>query len=231
MRFSYSYDMQANFPARVSGVIALDSVHNSADASAHVQWFQDQAKTRLGQASEAEFPEIKAWRKAYSAMGFKPTKYRCAAEALLRRYRKDGSLPGIHPLIDLCNAVSIAMAIPIAVFDRDRIEGDLEVRQATGSESYLAFSGALEHPQPQEVIFADSAGNAHARRWANKQSRYSAVADHTCRALIVAEALHDSAASDMARLIDVLSAALKDVYDVDLSRHLMLEPTDSIEVL
>jgi DNA/RNA-binding domain of Phe-tRNA-synthetase-like protein len=38
----------------------------------------------------------------------KPTQYRCASEALLRRFRKEGALPRIHPLRDLCNAVSLA---------------------------------------------------------------------------------------------------------------------------
>jgi DNA/RNA-binding domain of Phe-tRNA-synthetase-like protein len=48
-------------------------------------------------------------------MGLKPTQYRCAAESLLRRYRKERFLPRIHPLVDLCNAISLAFAIPVAV--------------------------------------------------------------------------------------------------------------------
>ena len=51
-------------------------------------------------------------------MGLKPTQYRCASESLLRRFRKEGSLPRLHPLVDLCNAVSMAYAIPVAVLDR-----------------------------------------------------------------------------------------------------------------
>ncbi|WP_264830499.1 phenylalanine--tRNA ligase beta subunit-related protein, partial [Klebsiella michiganensis] len=67
--------------------------------------------------SEGELPEIQAWRRAFSKMGLKPTQYRCASEQLLRRFRQDRALPEIHPLIDLCNAISMAFAIPIAVFD------------------------------------------------------------------------------------------------------------------
>ncbi|HEY3906880.1 MAG TPA: hypothetical protein VGM14_23450 [Streptosporangiaceae bacterium] len=29
--------------------------------------------------------------------GLKPTQYRCASESLLRRFRKEGSLPNLHP--------------------------------------------------------------------------------------------------------------------------------------
>jgi DNA/RNA-binding domain of Phe-tRNA-synthetase-like protein len=42
-----------------------------------------------------DFPEIRAWRRAFTRMGFKPTQYRYASEALLRRFRKDGALPGL----------------------------------------------------------------------------------------------------------------------------------------
>src|SRR5438132_10564816 len=104
-------------------------------------------------------------------MGLKPTQYRCAAESLLRRLRKEGSLPRIHPLIDFCNAVSLAFATPVAVFDIAEIAGGIEVRHAAGDETYLAFSGETEHPAAGEVIFADDAGQAHARRWTNRQSR------------------------------------------------------------
>ena len=102
-------------------------------------------------------PRYKPGDGAYSTMGLKPTQYRCASEALLRRLRKDGSLPKLHPLIDLCNAASVAYAVPVAVFDLDHVKGDLCVRQANGDERYLAFSGTIETPDVGEIIFADDA--------------------------------------------------------------------------
>ena len=56
------------------------------------------------------------------------------------------------------------------------------------------------------MIFADQAGQAHARRWTNRQSGRSAVRDTTSTALIVAEALHDSAPADVPDLIAALAA-------------------------
>ena len=131
-------------------------------------------------------PEIQAWRRAFARMGLKPTQYRCAAESLLRRFRKEGALPRLHPLVNLCNAVSLAFAIPVAVFDISKITGALEVRYAAGDEDYLTFSGEVEHPAVHEVIFFDAAGQAHARRWSNRQSGLSAVRNPTTAALIVA---------------------------------------------
>jgi DNA/RNA-binding domain of Phe-tRNA-synthetase-like protein len=57
-------------------------------------------------------------------------------------------------------------------------------------------------------VFADTGGRAHARRWTNRQSGYSAVRDTTDSALIVAEAVHDSAAADIARLVAAIRAPL-----------------------
>ena len=62
--------------------------------------------------------------------------------------------------------------------------GTVEVRYADGTEIYLAFSGATEHPCAGEVIFADTAGHAHARRWTNRQSARSAASARTTTALL-----------------------------------------------
>src|SRR6516164_9983831 len=186
MHFRHAGAVWRDFPALVPGVLYAEGI--TADAEPKAGQYEERARTRLAGGPESEFPEIQAWRRAFAAMGLKPTQYRCASESLLRRFRKEGSLPGVHPLVDLCNAVSLAFAIPVAVFDVDAITGPLEVRYAAGDEEYLTFAGEVEHPGAGEVIFADGAGHAHARRWTNRQSGRSAVRDCTGEALIVAEA-------------------------------------------
>jgi DNA/RNA-binding domain of Phe-tRNA-synthetase-like protein len=58
------------------------------------------------------------------------------------------------------------------------------------------------------VIFADQAGQAHARRWTNRQSGRSAVSPATSTVLIVAEALHEQAPSHVPELIEILAAEI-----------------------
>jgi len=212
MQFSHSREIWNDFPELAPGVLAMGEITATVDVEERTAGFFVQAEARLESHVEGELPEIQAWRRAYSKMGLKPTQYRCASEALLRRFRQERALPKIHPLVDLCNAVSMAFAVPVAAFDRAKIAGDLEVRYADGSEVYESFSGDTEHPQPHEVVFADQAGMAHARRWTNRQSGLSAVRDATTDVVIVAEALHASAHEDMERLVETLAEEIDRVW-------------------
>lgn len=214
MRFQHHDEIWRDFPGLVPGVILAEGISPAADVSTAAARFTEVARSRLAQMPESEFGEVQAWRRAFTRMGLRPTQYRCAAESLLRRLRTQGSLPRVHPLVDLCNAVSLAFAIPVAVLDVSAITGDLQVGYATGDEEYLTFSGQTEHPAAGEVIFRDTAGRAHARRWTNRQSGLSAVRDSTTTALIVAEALHHSAAADIARLTAAIANELDAIWPV-----------------
>jgi DNA/RNA-binding domain of Phe-tRNA-synthetase-like protein len=210
--FQHSGEIWRDFPELVPGVLYAEGITADARAGARTEDFLATAKSRLAERPEGELPEIQAWRRAFSRMGLKPTQYRCAAESLLRRFRKEGSLPPLHPLVDLCNAISLAFAIPVAVFDASRIAGYLEVRHATGHEEYAAFSGEVERPDVGEVIFCDEAGQAHARRWTHRQSGRSAVRSSTTAALIVAEAMHAEAGRDVRELLAAVTGELDAVW-------------------
>jgi len=222
--FQHSADIWNDFPELVPGVLSVRGITPGESVSEPVARFNAIAESRLAVSSEGEMPEIQAWRRAFSRMGLKPTQYRCASESLLRRFKKEKSLSQIHPLIDLCNSISLAFAIPIAVFDVSKLTGFMEVRYATGDETYLTFSGQIENPGAHEVIFADGAGRAHARRWTNRQSGYSAIHDSTSAALTVAEAMHDSAQVDVERLNATLSDELGAIWSVT-SKPAILTPS------
>ena len=230
MHFSHSTEIWDDFPELVAGVLSVDGVGGNASTGAAVEKFNAIAETRLAAGSEGELPEIQAWRRTFSRMGLKPTQYRCASEALLRRFRQEGSLPRLHPLVDLCNAVSLAFAIPVALFDVAKIAGDLQVRHATGAETYQTFSGEIENPAAREVIFADAAGRAHARRWTNRQSGHSAVGADTGSVLIVAEAMHASAPADVRRLVAALAGELGAIWLVTAKTGILERSSPTFEI-
>lgn len=212
VHLQHAAEVRARFPGLVAGVVAADGVSADADVAALVEEHLATARARLGGHAESDLPEVRAWRRAFAAMGLKPTQYRCASEALLRRLRREGTLPRLHPLVDLCNAVSAAYAVPVAALDLDRVDGDLEVRPATGTERYLSFAGEEEHPEPGEVVFVDRAHRAHARRWTNRQSAASAVRADTRTVLVVAEALHDTAGRDVTTLVGTLARQIAETW-------------------
>lgn len=206
MRLQHHPDVRADHPGLAVGTLQATGI--TPELPVDLEKFVARATRRLADGPESEFPEIQAWRRAFAKMGLKPTQYRCASESLLRRLRKEGTLPRIHPVIDLCNAVSVAYAIPVAVLDVAKISGSLEVRHARGDEKYVTFAGTVENPNPGEVIFADEDGQAHARRWTNRQSGHSAVSATTSDVLIVSEGLHATAAEDVRLLIEAIAGEL-----------------------
>ncbi len=92
---------------------------------------------------------------------------------------------------------------PCSIWQTSRVE-TWSSGAPTAAKTYETFGGGLETPDAGEVIFADAAGRAHARRWVNRQSGHSAVRDATTSALIVAEAMHATADPDIVRLMDTL---------------------------
>ncbi|NED57896.1 hypothetical protein G3I24_44285 [Micromonospora aurantiaca] len=222
MRFRHSPEIWSALPELTCGVLHATGVTPDVDVTPRPAGYLGTARDRLAAGPEGGFPEIQAWRRAFTRMGCPPTRYRCAAESLLRRLRRDGDLPRLHPLVDLGNALSTRYAVPVAVLDLARIDGDLTVRPADGTEHYLGLGGESEHPAPGEVIFADQGGHAHARRWCHRQSGASAVRDDTTDVLVVIEAMHEGAAPAVRRMLDELAAALDELWRVPSRTALLI---------
>lgn len=229
MRFSHSPGLWQVFPELVAGVLHVNGIHERVNVDAALARHGAVAQAKLQGGTESDLPAVQAWRRAFQRMGLKPTQYRCASEALLRRLRKEGDLPRLHPLVDLCNVVSVAFAIPVAALDLHHIGGNLQVRHAAGSEDYLAFSGEHERPEADEVIFADDAGRSHARRWTNRQSALSAIQASTCNVLIVAEALHDGAALHVRELVGTLVAEISTHWNVPARSAILSQDAPAFE--
>ncbi|MCX5206565.1 phenylalanine--tRNA ligase beta subunit-related protein [Streptomyces sp. NBC_00237] len=224
MRFRHAGTIWSAHPELSAGVLYASGVAGDADVGAGVAEYTGRALARLADATEGQLPEVLAWRRAFARMGLKPTQYRCASESLLRRLRKERALPSIHPVVDLCNAVSVAYGVPVAALDADRIAGPLlEVRHARGDEHYTTFGGETEHPAVGEVTFVDSEGRAHARRWTNRQSGHSAVGPHTARILVVVEAMHEGGGDEAETVPEMLKTLAE-----ELAAHWRTDPRTAV---
>ena len=203
--FRYDPEILERYPAVIGGVIHATGVYNGAAPPGLVAAFLDETlavRARLGVTPLSELPALASWRRVFRSFGVDPTQYRSAAEALLRRLTKQGELPSVGTLVDLANLVSIRYTLPVAVFDMRGIAGGTVVRRARGDERWGDLgSSRAENPAPGEVIFADRADVASARRWCWRQSAGSAARDDTTEILITVEGHHEAAADDVTRAL------------------------------
>jgi DNA/RNA-binding domain of Phe-tRNA-synthetase-like protein len=210
--FRYDDELLAVFPTTRGGVIHAVGLDNTSTSAVLTDRFRDeQAKVKvdLGDTPLSELASISAWRSAFSRFGVKPTQYRSAAEALLRRLTKPGDIPSINLLVDIANLVSIRHHLPVAVFDQSAVIGVTTVRFAGGTERFTDLgSDVVSNPEAGEVIFVDEAGMVSARRWCWRQSIQSAARSDTTEALITVEGHHDDAQQDVAAALEDLLGLL-----------------------
>ena len=211
--FRYDPAVVERFPGVVGGVIHATGVRNGPTPAPLLAAFEAEqaaAIARIGDTPLSELPSIAAWRRAFRGFGVDPTGYRSAAEALLRRLTKQGSIPSINALVDLGNLVAIRYALPVAIFDRRALTGPITVRFARGDETFTDLgTGASESPEPGEVVFVDDAGGVCARRWCWRQSAESAAGAETTEILVTVEGQHETAAADVAAARRDLEALLR----------------------
>lgn len=79
-------------------------------------------------------------RALYRKFGLDPTKVRPSSEALLRRLKKGEPMPRVNSLVDVANAMSIQLQVPVGLYDLDKTKGEeLTIRLGRDGESYTGI--------------------------------------------------------------------------------------------
>ena len=79
-------------------------------------------------------------RALYRRFGTDPTKVRPSSEALLRRLKKGDPFPRVNSLVDVANAMSVQLQVPVGLYDLEKTHGDeLVVRLGTEGEQYTGI--------------------------------------------------------------------------------------------
>jgi len=79
-------------------------------------------------------------RALYRRFGVDPTRVRPSSEALLRRLKKGDPLPRVNSLVDIGNAMSVQLQVPVGLYDLDRASGDeLSIRLGAEGEGYTGI--------------------------------------------------------------------------------------------
>ena len=97
-------------------------------------------------------------RELYRRFGTDPTRVRPSSEALFRRMRKGEPLPRINSLVDVANAMSVQLQVPVGLYDLDKVKGDeLVVRLGKEGETYAGI-GKERVNVAGRICVADQAG-------------------------------------------------------------------------
>ncbi len=88
---------------------------------------------------------LKPARDLYRKIGIEPTKTRPSSEALLRRAIKGTSLYQINSIVDVGNLCSLKFLLPIGLYDRSKISGQVILRKGNTGEEFQGIRKEAIH--------------------------------------------------------------------------------------
>lgn len=192
MKFKVNAKIFEEFDEPVIGVIIATGINNQNDNPEIQKLLRDEEailRKKLNGVEISEHPRIAPWRETYRKFGSKPRDFRCSAEALARVVLRGSEIKKISPLVDLYNLISIKYILPVGAEDLDKMQGDLELTFASGSEDYIPL-GEEENDPPQkgEVIYKDGIG-VICRRWNWREGDRTKITKETKNAIVVLESI------------------------------------------
>jgi len=79
-------------------------------------------------------------RALYRRFGIDPTRVRPSSEALFRRMKKGDPFPRVNSLVDVANAMSVQLQVPVGLYDLEKVSGEeLVLRLGNTGESYTGI--------------------------------------------------------------------------------------------
>lgn len=102
--------------------------------------FELEVARTMQAARSGDVGQVQRARELYRRFGIDPTRVRPSSEALLRRLKKGEPLPRINSLVDIANALSVQLQVPVGLYDLDKVRGEeLVLRLGAEGESYTGI--------------------------------------------------------------------------------------------
>lgn len=126
MNIIVSEEIEKVCPGFVGAAVEADVVNSEYNTElwAEINDLGEKYKAEYTTETVKTISGIEATRRVYRACGKDPSRYRPAAEALIRRMLQGKELYQIDTLVDLINLASIAFGYSIGGFDADKFVGD-----------------------------------------------------------------------------------------------------------
>ena len=126
-------------------------------------------------------PEIAATRKIYKVLGKDPNRYRPSAEALCRRIVRGIPVYQVSTLVDIINLVSIRSGFSIGGFNKNKIQGDIELGIGTAEDEFEAIGRGLLNVEGLP-LYRDQIGGIGTPTSDNERTK---ISEDTTRLLMV----------------------------------------------
>jgi DNA/RNA-binding domain of Phe-tRNA-synthetase-like protein len=120
--------------------------------------FELEVARTLQAAKSGQVGPMSRARELYRSFGVDPTRVRPSSESLLRRLRKGEPLPRVNSLVDVANAMSVQLQVPVGLYDLDKVKGDeLVVRLGEKGETYSGIGKGRVNVEGR-ICVADAEG-------------------------------------------------------------------------
>ncbi|MDN3509084.1 MAG: lysine--tRNA ligase [Candidatus Neptunochlamydia sp.] len=153
-------------------------------------------------------PKILDWREAYKSFGYKPSSYRCSAEALIRRVIDDKGLPTINPVVNLYNLISIKYGLPAGAYDLDKVGGTIRLAMAKGNERFTPLGLPEEDIAKEgEIIYRDDE-KVLCKGWNWRQSDTSKITEESQNIFLPIDGLEHTKPGEITKALHELKTLL-----------------------
>jgi DNA/RNA-binding domain of Phe-tRNA-synthetase-like protein len=158
------------FPDFYRGIVIVKDMTNQKSNKRIKRLLKKEIDSHV-EINESEDSRILAWEEAYRRMGLDSKSYMPSIKYLIHAIKPNRSLAFINSAVALFNYISIKYVTPCGGDDIIRIEGNLVLGIAKGTETFIPLGGGTkENPDLGEVIYYDGLSeNVMCRRfnWRN----------------------------------------------------------------
>lgn len=235
MRITINNQIFQKFSEVNIGILFAQDINNNDNSDVEIKELirekEKEIKNSFTVMELLNIPRINAWRKAYSAFGAKPKKYKCSVENLYRMILSGKELHTINKIVDIYNYISIKNMIPIGGDDYDKIDGDITLTFSRGDEAFIELnSKEKKHPKQGEVIYKDD-NEVLCRRWNWRECDKTKMVDQTKNVLFFVEGIAPVSDHEVKTVVDQLSTMVKKYCGGKTQNHILNIKNPIVEII
>ena len=168
-----------------------------------------------------ESPAVKEWRNAFQRFGVKPSKYRSAIEALLRRALKHEIIETDLPLVNLYCYVSLIEMVPMGAYDLEKVDGDIVIRLSKANEAFVGIGDTNSLLSNAGMVVYSDDGGIICWAWNHRDAARTALFQKTTKAIFFADSASQESESRAASAIALLADAVSATGATEVRRFML----------